>query len=86
MYASLFRLVYMLQSCPMDDAVRLLKPILSAETWVSNKINGVKIGQSVQRKWLMSVFGLPPAASQHFWASSDLLPSNSSAALSRPPR
>ncbi|TKS78652.1 Kinetochore-associated protein 1 [Collichthys lucidus] len=29
----LMRLVYMLQSCPMDDAVRLLKPILSAETW-----------------------------------------------------
>uniref|UniRef100_A0A8C4EAU2 Kinetochore associated 1 n=1 Tax=Dicentrarchus labrax TaxID=13489 RepID=A0A8C4EAU2_DICLA len=29
----LMRVVYMLQSCPMDDAVRLLNPILSAETW-----------------------------------------------------
>ncbi|XP_030272722.1 kinetochore-associated protein 1 isoform X1 [Sparus aurata] len=29
----LMRVVYMLQSCPMDDAVRLLRPILSAETW-----------------------------------------------------
>uniref|UniRef100_A0A3B5BIX8 Kinetochore associated 1 n=1 Tax=Stegastes partitus TaxID=144197 RepID=A0A3B5BIX8_9TELE len=29
----LMRVVYMLQSCSMDDAVRLLKPILSAETW-----------------------------------------------------
>lgn len=39
------RVVYMLQSCPMDDAVRLLNPILSAETWVSNKLQQVKIGQ-----------------------------------------
>uniref|UniRef100_A0A3Q3MU59 Kinetochore associated 1 n=1 Tax=Mastacembelus armatus TaxID=205130 RepID=A0A3Q3MU59_9TELE len=29
----LMRVVYMLQSCPMDDAVGLLIPILSAETW-----------------------------------------------------
>ncbi|XP_035809725.2 kinetochore-associated protein 1 isoform X1 [Amphiprion ocellaris] len=29
----LMRVVYMLQSCSIDDAVRLLKPILSAETW-----------------------------------------------------
>ncbi|XP_078106919.1 kinetochore-associated protein 1 isoform X1 [Sander vitreus] len=29
----LMRVVYMLQSSPMDDAVRLLNPILSAETW-----------------------------------------------------
>ncbi|XP_034727450.1 kinetochore-associated protein 1 isoform X2 [Etheostoma cragini] len=29
----LMRVVYMLQSCPMDDAVRLLNPILIAETW-----------------------------------------------------
>ncbi|XP_044228411.1 kinetochore-associated protein 1 isoform X2 [Thunnus albacares] len=29
----LMRVVYMLQSCPTDDAVRLLQPILSAETW-----------------------------------------------------
>ncbi|XP_041792351.1 kinetochore-associated protein 1 isoform X1 [Chelmon rostratus] len=29
----LMRVVHMLQSCPMDDAVRLLNPILSAETW-----------------------------------------------------
>ncbi|XP_059192757.1 kinetochore-associated protein 1 isoform X1 [Centropristis striata] len=29
----LMRVVYMLQCCPMDDAVRLLNPILSAETW-----------------------------------------------------
>uniref|UniRef100_UPI0037E89FC3 kinetochore-associated protein 1 n=1 Tax=Semicossyphus pulcher TaxID=241346 RepID=UPI0037E89FC3 len=29
----LMRLVYMLQSCSMDDAVRLLSPILSEETW-----------------------------------------------------
>lgn len=43
------RVVYMLQSCPMDDAVRLLNPILSAETWVSNKLQQVKIGQCVQK-------------------------------------
>uniref|UniRef100_H3DEG7 Kinetochore associated 1 n=1 Tax=Tetraodon nigroviridis TaxID=99883 RepID=H3DEG7_TETNG len=29
----LMRVVYILQPCPVDDAVRLLKPILSAETW-----------------------------------------------------
>ncbi|XP_034396520.1 kinetochore-associated protein 1 isoform X2 [Cyclopterus lumpus] len=29
----LMRVVYMLQSCPMEDAVRLLNPILSAKTW-----------------------------------------------------
>ncbi|KAM3610515.1 uncharacterized protein V6R79_005093 [Siganus canaliculatus] len=29
----LMRAVYMLQSCSMDDAVRLLTPVLSAETW-----------------------------------------------------
>ncbi|XP_018523951.1 kinetochore-associated protein 1 isoform X1 [Lates calcarifer] len=29
----LMRVVYMLQSCPTDDAIRLLSPILSAETW-----------------------------------------------------
>uniref|UniRef100_A0AAQ4PH06 Kinetochore associated 1 n=1 Tax=Gasterosteus aculeatus aculeatus TaxID=481459 RepID=A0AAQ4PH06_GASAC len=29
----LMRVVYMLQSCPMEDAVRLLNPILSAQTW-----------------------------------------------------
>ncbi|XP_047447768.1 kinetochore-associated protein 1 [Mugil cephalus] len=29
----LMRVVYMLQSCPMEDAFRLLSPILSAETW-----------------------------------------------------
>ncbi|XP_071339118.1 kinetochore-associated protein 1 isoform X1 [Trachinotus anak] len=29
----LMRVVYMLQSYPIDDAVRLLNPILSAETW-----------------------------------------------------
>ncbi|KAM9858247.1 kinetochore-associated protein 1 [Aulostomus maculatus] len=29
----LMRVVYMLQSCPTDDVVRLLNPILSAETW-----------------------------------------------------
>ncbi|KAM4577000.1 kinetochore-associated protein 1 isoform 1-T1 [Odontesthes bonariensis] len=29
----LMRVVYILQSCPMDEAVRLLSPILSAETW-----------------------------------------------------
>ncbi|XP_034548642.1 kinetochore-associated protein 1 isoform X2 [Notolabrus celidotus] len=29
----LMRVVYMLQSCSVDDAVRLLSPILSAETW-----------------------------------------------------
>ncbi|CAJ1068194.1 kinetochore-associated protein 1 [Xyrichtys novacula] len=29
----LMRVVYMLQSCTVDDAVRLLSPILSAETW-----------------------------------------------------
>ncbi|CAN9513185.1 unnamed protein product [Ophioblennius macclurei] len=29
----LMRVVFMLQSLPMDDAVHLLKPILSAETW-----------------------------------------------------
>ncbi|XP_026199732.1 kinetochore-associated protein 1 isoform X2 [Anabas testudineus] len=29
----LMRVVYMLQPCPVDDAVRLLNPILSAETW-----------------------------------------------------
>ncbi|XP_029961373.1 kinetochore-associated protein 1 [Salarias fasciatus] len=29
----LMRVVYMLQSCPVDVAVRLLIPILSAETW-----------------------------------------------------
>nr|XP_020458071.1 kinetochore-associated protein 1 [Monopterus albus] len=29
----LMRVVYMLQACPMDDAVRLLSPVLSAETW-----------------------------------------------------
>ncbi|KAF7661602.1 hypothetical protein LDENG_00258100 [Lucifuga dentata] len=29
----LMRVVYMLQTCLMDDAVRLLSPILSAETW-----------------------------------------------------
>jgi len=40
MLVSLFdalRVVYILQSCPMDDAVRLLSPILSAETWVRLK-------------------------------------------------
>ncbi|XP_029367133.1 kinetochore-associated protein 1 isoform X2 [Echeneis naucrates] len=29
----LMRVVFMLQSCPMDDVVRLLSPILSAEYW-----------------------------------------------------
>ncbi|XP_020511565.2 kinetochore-associated protein 1 [Labrus bergylta] len=29
----LMRVVYMLQSCSMNDALRLLSPILSAETW-----------------------------------------------------
>ncbi|CAG5923423.1 unnamed protein product [Menidia menidia] len=29
----LMRVVYMLQSCPVDDAVRLLGSVLSAETW-----------------------------------------------------
>ncbi|KAM6945162.1 kinetochore-associated protein 1 isoform 1-T1 [Lycodopsis pacificus] len=29
----LMRVVYMLQSCPMEDAVRLLDPILTAKTW-----------------------------------------------------
>uniref|UniRef100_A0A672YH79 Kinetochore associated 1 n=1 Tax=Sphaeramia orbicularis TaxID=375764 RepID=A0A672YH79_9TELE len=29
----LMRVVYMLQSCPMEDAVSILNPILSAETW-----------------------------------------------------
>ncbi|KAF0033894.1 hypothetical protein F2P81_013960 [Scophthalmus maximus] len=29
----LMRVVYMLQSCPMDETVGLLNPILSAETW-----------------------------------------------------
>lgn len=33
----------MLQSCPVDDAVRLLSPVLSAETWVSNKVQLVII-------------------------------------------
>lgn len=32
------RVVYMLQSCPTDDAIRLLSPILSSETWVRNKL------------------------------------------------
>lgn len=32
------RVVYMLQSCPVDEAVFLLKPILSAETWVGDKL------------------------------------------------
>ncbi|XP_070712166.1 kinetochore-associated protein 1-like [Pempheris klunzingeri] len=34
--ADLMRVVYMLQSCPTDDAVRLLSPILSADTWPFN--------------------------------------------------
>lgn len=29
----IMRVVYMLQSCPMEDAVSILNPILSAETW-----------------------------------------------------
>lgn len=36
------RVVYMLQSCPMEDAVRLLNPILSAQTWVSFTLQWVK--------------------------------------------
>lgn len=31
----------MLQSSPKDDAVHLLKPVLTAKTWVSCKKNGV---------------------------------------------
>lgn len=89
-YCGLFfdalRVVYMLQSCPMDDAVRLLNPILSAETWVRNKLQRVNVGQSVQKNWLTSVFCFCPVAPQHFWASPDLQPSDSSAALSCSPR
>uniref|UniRef100_A0A1A8M8V5 Kinetochore associated 1 n=2 Tax=Nothobranchius pienaari TaxID=704102 RepID=A0A1A8M8V5_9TELE len=29
----LMRVVYILQSCPVEDAVHLLKPVLTAETW-----------------------------------------------------
>ncbi|KAM6931090.1 kinetochore-associated protein 1 [Xenentodon cancila] len=29
----LMRVVYMLQSCPMNDVMRILTPVLSAETW-----------------------------------------------------
>lgn len=32
------RVVHLLQPYPVDDAVRLLSPILSAETWVRNKL------------------------------------------------
>lgn len=54
--------------------------IAVCQNWT--KLN--KIGVC-KKKWVMSVFGLPPVAPKHLWASSDLLPSDSSTALSRPP-
>lgn len=70
----------MLQPCPMDDAVRLLKPILSAETWVSNTLQLRLVGS--HDKKLQSP--LCSSASQQFGTSSDLLPSDSGSALSCP--
>lgn len=76
------RVVYMLQSCPMDDAVRLLNPILSAEIWVGNNFKQIK--PCVQKKWLMSVFELCPVAPRYVWTPSDLLPSHESTPVSCP--
>lgn len=55
----------MLQPCPMDDAVRLLKPILSAETWVSNTLQL----RLVDKKLLTTVFFSLSAVLDHVWPS-----------------
>lgn len=48
----------MLQSYPVDDATRLLSPILCAETWVCLKNFVFDSRKIFLSKWLMSVFKL----------------------------
>ncbi|XP_069555465.1 kinetochore-associated protein 1 [Brachyistius frenatus] len=57
----LMRVVYMLQSCPMEEAVHLLSPILTAETWPFSN-SGPRLTFSHRTRALLCLVRLVDAA------------------------
>lgn len=83
------RVVYMLQSSPVEDVVRLLSPILSAEDWVGDHLDTSTPDLAWRRKNRMTIWGFfckwfLSAAFQLYRTPSDLLPSHQGASVSRP--